>query len=246
MATKRTISPLAQYIAQLQGGLGKNMGYDAQLAAAIQGAQLGKSDLDRAFGAATGEAKTAYEEMARQLQEQKVEGYEANEGQFSGNGLLRSGIFAGAQGEVGERYQEGITNAVKRRVGTVQGATDARLSGYNQIQAGLAGAQGAASARGAEAARQREMQRIQQQQQQSLLDIQRQGIAQQTSVANQQLQLYRDQIRRTGTGSTMPQQRTMLNQTPQPSAQSIMRRNASRSWIGGGSSGPQNAPLGGH
>jgi hypothetical protein len=204
VATKRTISPLAQLINQMQGKLGSVSGYDPQLAASIQQALYQKSDLDRGHSSATNEAKIGYDELAQALQEQKVRGYETNEGNFSGNGLLRSGIFATEQGKVGEEYQKGIVGAAQRRQQMIQQATDARLSGYNQISSMLAGAQGSAAQRAADAAKQREMQAIQTQQQQALLGIQKQGLAQQQSLAEQQLQLYREQMARTGTGQSIP------------------------------------------
>lgn len=217
MAKKeRTISPLAQLLAQLQGQMGSVSNFDPLYAAAIKRALLSKSDLDRGYSTAAEEAKIGFDEARQMLQQQKVLGYENNEGNFSGNGLLRSGIFASEQGKVGENFQKGLTSAAQRRTSTINSAADARLSGYNQIQAGLEDAQAGSAVRASEAARQAELQKIATDQQNALLNIQRQGISQQQATAQQQLDLYRRQMQSTGTGSTVATWPNQPSRKPPP------------------------------
>lgn len=224
----RTISPLDALIAKMQGGNGATGHYDPGLAAAIQAAVLGKADIERAFGQTTEEAKIGFDEMRQQLQKQKVEGYENNEGNFSGNGLLRSGIFATEQGKVGTQFQEGLTAAAARRQAMIQNATNQRLSGLNQLQAGLAGAQASATERAQANAQAAAAQRLATQQAQQLAAIQQSGIANQQNIAQQQLELYRQQMGSTGQSGA----KTMAG----PSMIDKMRENQARMspWLGGG------------
>ncbi len=191
-------SDLANYILKLQGQLGGVGGYDSSLAAAIQRALYNKSDLDRSYQSTVDEAGISYDEAARSLLDQREDAYADNDGAFSSNGLLRSGIYAKAQGDVGEAYQQSITAAAKQRMAALRSAEDGRLSAYNSLIGDLGFAESDATNRAAEAAKQREMQRIQTQQANALLAIQRQGVANQKSIAQQQLDLYRNSLNKAG------------------------------------------------
>jgi hypothetical protein len=191
-------SNLANYILKLQGRLGGVGGYDSSLAAAIQRALYNKSDLDRSYQSTVDEAGISYDEAARSLLDQREDAYADNDGAFSSNGLLRSGIYAKAQGDVGEAYQQSITAAAKQRMAALRNAEDSRLSAYNSIIGDLGFAESDATNRAAEAAKQRELQQIQTQQANALLDIQRQSAANQQSLAQQQLNLYRNSLNKAG------------------------------------------------
>lgn len=202
MGKQRVISPLAQLIWQIQSHNGSVSAFDPQLAAAVKQALLGKSDLDRAFQTATGEAKIGFDEARQQLQKQKIESYANNDQYFSGNGLLRSGIYANQQGKVGTAYQDGLTQAAQRRQQMIGQATDARLSGYNQLQGMLEGAQGDSARRAQQDAQEAAQRAIQAQQAQQMAAIQQQALASQQSIAQQQLDFYRNAIAQSGTGSS--------------------------------------------
>lgn len=139
-----TIEDLINQIYAEQGGTSY---FDAMLGAAIEQARLNVADIDRSYGRGIEESNILYDESARNLLKQRDDTYEQNRGQFAGQGILRSGIFANEQGRVGEAYQRDLTSAAQRRTSSQADLTNQRLSGYNQIQGGLRGAQAEAANR---------------------------------------------------------------------------------------------------
>lgn len=187
-------NPLQTLAAKIAGNNGRSSSYDPILAAATRRSQAAISDIQRQFHTGSEEAKIGYDEERQGLQEQKIANYEQNTGNFAGRGLLRSGIFAMEQGKVGKNFQSGLTAAAERRQRTIQGLTNARLSGLNNIQSALEEAQGAAAERANQAAAREAQQAMATQQAQQLLAIQQQSMNDQRAIAQQQLAMYRSQM----------------------------------------------------
>lgn len=152
------VNPVEALINKIYAEQGKNNYFDANLGAAIENARLGLADINRSYGRGTEETRIAYDEAARNLLRQRDDQYEHNRGQFAGQGILRSGIFAGEQGKVGEAYQRDLTGAAQRRTSGLENLANQRLSGYNELQRMLRGEQAGAVSR-ADAKRREEAQR---------------------------------------------------------------------------------------
>lgn len=184
------VNPVEALINKIYAEQGKNNYFDAGLGAAIENARLGLADINRSYGRGTEEARISYDEAARNLLRQRDESYENNRGQFAGQGILRSGIFATEQGRVGEAYQRDLTGAAQRRTSMLENLANQRLSGYNELQRMLRGEQAGAVSR-AEAKRQAEAQRrmeayYREQQaamQRQAMEVQRQQLLQQKALA---------------------------------------------------------------
>lgn len=176
--------PVTNLINKIYAEQGKSKYFDAALGAAIENARYRLADLNRSYGSGVNEARIGYDEAARNLLKQRDEAYDQNSGQFAGQGILRSGIFATEQGKVGEAYQRSLTDAAQRRTQALQNLANSRLSGYNSIQGGLRTAQGAAITRAEQKRQQQAQQRIQAEYQ-----------AQQNRLAMQALQMQQQQMR---------------------------------------------------
>lgn len=142
------MAPVQDWINRIyreQGG--KNNYFDAALGSAIEAARTGVADIDRAYTRGAEAVDTQYDEMQRDLLRSRDDTYKQNTGQFAGQGILKSGIFATEQGKVAEAYQRGLTDAAKRRTEGRQSLIDQRLSGYNALVGNLRNARSGAISR---------------------------------------------------------------------------------------------------
>lgn len=184
------VNPVEALINKIYAEGSKQKYFDPSLAAAVNNARLGLADINRSYGRGVEEAGIGYDETARQLLKSRDENLKNNTGQFAGQGILKSGIFATEQGKVGENYQQGVTQAAQRKTSALQELANSRLAGYNELQRMLRTEQGSALNRAA-AKRQEEANRkleayyrgVQQQMAQQALAVQKQQLAQQKALA---------------------------------------------------------------
>jgi len=184
------VNPVEALINRIAREQGKSGYFDPRLGAAIESARLGLADINRSYGRGTEEARIGYDEASRDLLKQRDETYEQNRGQFAGQGLIHSGIFATEQGKVGEAYQRGLTQAGQRRTSLLQDLANNRLSGYNELQRMLRGEQAGSAERAAQRRRDEAQRRIeaayraeQQRMAQAALAVQKQQLMQQRALA---------------------------------------------------------------
>lgn len=167
----QSLEALLNQIRQLQQGAP----YDAQLGSALQNAQYRMSDLDRQYDKSYQSLQSSHQNTERELGKQKEQGLATNADRYADSGMLHSGIFAGAQGKIGEQYQSALQNAIQRKLAGENELTEYRRSGESEIQNMLQGVQSDYARRQQEAA-----------QNQALLQAQRQAQEQQNALAAQQ------------------------------------------------------------
>lgn len=170
---------------------GSNKYFDASLANTIAAGRRSLGDLNKRYTRGTEEARVGYDETARDLLQARDRQYEQNTGQFAGQGILRSGIFATEQGRVGEGYQRDLTSAAQRRQQALQALAEDRTSGVDTIVEGIRGANASAMARAAQRRQEAAQAKIEAEyrQRQAFLSIAAQQ--QQAALLRQQLALAR-------------------------------------------------------
>lgn len=163
--------------------------WDSRLGGAVESARLSLSDINRMYNSGVNEANIGYDETSRDLLKNRDDTYRHNTNQFGSQGIIKSGIFAGEQGKVGEQYQKGLTQAAQRRTSAKANLADQRLAGYNEIQRVLRGEQSGAVERAALKRQQEAQRRLeahyrkeQQRMAAEALRIQKQQIAQQKAL----------------------------------------------------------------
>lgn len=185
------VNPIEELINRIYAEQGSNNYWDAGLGAAVENARLSLADVNRGYGRGVEEAGISYNELARDLLRRRDESLEQNTGQFAGQGILRSGIFAKEQGRVGESYQRGLGDAATRRTSMLADLENNRLSGFNDIQRMLRGEQSNAVARAQQRRAEEAERQMQAQFQAQQLALQQQALENQRSQAEQQLALAR-------------------------------------------------------
>lgn len=143
-----SLEALLKQIQKLQQGAP----YDAGLATALQNAQYQMSDLDRSYTMGRSDVEKGYETGVRDLGIQRERNVKNTMGTFADRGTLHSGIHASAQGDVESDYQQGLTDAVERRLSGFRALDEARRESESGVQNMLVGAQQDYSRRQAEAA----------------------------------------------------------------------------------------------
>jgi hypothetical protein len=182
------------YINSIYASAGKNKYYNPQLGNALTSARRGLANLNQRYRTGENEARVGYDETSRDLLQARDRQYEQNTGQFAGQGILRSGIFATEQGRVAEGYQRDLTAAAQRRQQALQALAEDRNAGIDSLMEGLRSANAGAAAAERERRQQAAAQKLEEEfrRRQAFMAVVAQN--QQKAILQQQLALARRPI----------------------------------------------------
>jgi hypothetical protein len=196
--------PLAKYLRDMQAQNGRWGTYDPTLASIIGQAQSGLASTNAQYARGVNSTKINYGRQKQRLAKVKDETLGANTNQFADQGILRSGIFATEQGQVGTAYQEDLTDLTADRTSKLTSLSDAKLAEQQRLR-------GMVSTGVADATRRQEDQRRQAAQeaaeaahQQKMLELQRQQMEAQKAAAAAQLNAFRGSMGPTGQAFPQP------------------------------------------
>lgn len=191
-------TPLKQLLAQLTAGNGRWTAYDPTLAALLGNAQTSLASAHSSYGRGVNRTKVDFGEQRHDLLNERNKAFQENSGLFADRGTLRSGVFAKAQGDLGNEYQKNLVNLNRSRTDALSGLRDTKLSAENAIRQSVMSGQ-AESAQRAQAARQQAAQdAADAAHQQQMLNLQRQLVEQQKAQAAAAQNAFRGSMGPTG------------------------------------------------
>lgn len=190
--------PLKQLISQYQQNNGKWTPYDPTLASVLGSSASDLTHLGTEYSHGVNTTAIDFADQRHKLDMQRRKDFEANAENFGDRGMIRSGIFAKSQGDLGNQYAQSYTDLNAARQKTLAGLRDTKLRGENSIRQTVTSAYADATERAKQQKAQAAQQAAEAAHAKVMEELQRQQIAAEIAAAKAQQNAFRNYMGSTG------------------------------------------------